>query len=291
MPRLAVIGWPVEHSRSPAMQNAALEAAGLAPEWGYRAIAAQPSAFEATVKELASVGYAGANVTIPHKEAALALADTTSREAMATGAANTLVFDEDGIAAHNTDAGGLLGGLADVGGRLAAPAAAGRERALVLGGGGAARAAIWALANAGEIEGGGVGPFGVDVWNRTRARAVSVYEDLGGADGLGGGVIDMPRLDDYAVVVNATSVGLHGGDPFEELPLRADGFAAGQVVVDMAYGERPSELLAAAAHCGAATVDGLEVLVQQGALSFEIWTGQRPDLDVMRAAARASNGE
>ena len=290
MPRLAVIGFPVAHSRSPAMQNAALAAAGLEGEWSYGAIAAQPSSFEATVRELASVGYAGLNVTVPHKQAALALADEASEEARAIGAANTLVFGKGGIAAHNTDAGGLLGALADEGGQLVAPAAAG-TRALVLGGGGAARAAIWALANAGEVEGGGVGPFAVDVWNRTRARAEAVYEELGGKDGLGGGVVDAPELDAYAVVVNTTAVGLHGEDPFEELPLRAHGFAEGQVVVDMVYGDRPSTLLEAAERCGARTVDGLEILVQQGARSFQIWTGHQADLDIMRAAARAPTVE
>jgi shikimate dehydrogenase len=291
VPRLAVIGFPVAHSRSPAMQSAALAAAGLAGEWSYGAIAAQPSAFEATVKELASIGYAGVNVTVPHKEAALALADEASGVARAIGAANTLVFGEGGIEAHNTDAGGLLGALAEEGERLAPLPAAARRRALVLGGGGAARAAIWALANAGEIEAGGVGPFAVDVWNRTRARAEAVYEELGGGGGLGGGVVDAPELDAYAVVVNTTSVGLHDEDPFEELPLRANGFAAGQIVVDMVYGERPSALLAAAERYGARTVDGLEILVQQGARSFQIWTGREPDLDAMRAAARTPTAE
>jgi shikimate dehydrogenase len=118
-----------------------------------------------------------------------------------------------------------------------------------------------------------------------------VYEDLGGEDGLGGGVVDAPDPADYAVVVNTTSVGLYGEDPFEELPLRADGFAEGQVVVDMVYGERPSAILAAAERCGARTVDGLEVLVQQGARSFQIWTGHEPDLNTMRAAARTPTSE
>lgn len=289
MPRLAVIGYPVAHSRSPAMQTAALQALGL-EGWSYEAVEVAPDGFEARVREMATEGFAGANVTIPHKEAALALADFPSAAAREIGAANTLSFGvagdgpdaESGIAADNTDAGGLLAALAGCG---AEPP---RGRALVLGAGGAARAAIWALANAGAGAGGELERFEVDVWNRTRSRAEAVCAALGGAEALGSAVVDAPALAEYAVVVNTTAVGLHGEDPFAELPLSREGFAPGQVVVDMVYGERPSALLAAAAERGAATVDGLEVLVRQGALSLEIWTGREAPLEVMRAAARAS---
>src|SRR5690349_20112030 len=135
MAKLAVIGHPVAHSRSPAMQNAALGELGLA-DWTYRAIDAAPGAFEMTVRELASVGYAGVNVTVPHKEAALALADKASEASQQIGAANTLVFDGKKIEAHNTDADGLLASLPD-------PPR--ERRTLLLGAGGAARAALWAL--------------------------------------------------------------------------------------------------------------------------------------------------
>src|SRR4051794_29680535 len=173
MPRLAVIGYPVAHSRSPAMQNAALEQLGLAPEWSYEAVEASPADFERVVHDLAADGFAGLNVTVPHKEAALALADEASEGARAIGAANTLSFgaehsvaDDVGarprIGAENTDAGGLLAAL---------PAPPGQgERALVLGAGGAARAAIWALVGAGAR---------VEVWNRTAARAATVAAELG----------------------------------------------------------------------------------------------------------------
>lgn len=282
MPRLAVIGWPVSHSRSPAMQNAALAALGLAPEWTYEAIGVAPEGFAARVAALEAEGFAGANVTIPHKEAALALAGAASAAAREIGAANTLSFgpvagrgtgaggaieigpDAEAVAvlADNTDAAGLLAAL----GRTPLDA-----RALVLGAGGAARAAVWALVGEGAR---------VDVWNRTAARATELCARLGGR------AVEDPAQAEYDLVVNTTAVGLHGEDAFSELPLVATGFAAGQTVVDMVYGEEPSALLAAAAAAGAATVDGIEVLVQQGALSLEIWTGRRPDLDVMRAAAR-----
>jgi shikimate dehydrogenase len=279
VPKLAVLGFPVSHSRSPAMHNAALEELGLAPEWTYEAIEATPEDFEATVREMAAGGYAGANVTVPHKEAALALADSPDREALAIGAANTLVFDRDEIAATNTDAGGLLAALRVV------PSSPAQVKALVLGAGGAARAAIWGLSRAGAV---------VDVWNRTFERAEAVHADLseqGSKDEngelvrIGGWPTPDPDQSRYGIVVNTTTVGLRGEDPFDHLPLDPAAFA-GQLVVDMVYSEQPSRLLEAASEAGATVVDGLEILVQQGALSFAIWTGREPDLDAMRAGAR-----
>jgi shikimate dehydrogenase len=272
VPRLAVIGFPVGHSRSPAMQNAALAALGLGEEWSYEAIEVAPPDFEVKVRAMAAAGFAGANVTVPHKEAALVLADESSAAAKAIGAANTLSFSDGRIAADNTDSGGLLAALR---GSLRA------GRALVLGAGGAARAAIWALGAGGASVDASHPPFEVDVWNRTGARAATVAAELGG------NAVDSPIQAKYDLIVNTTAVGLHGEDPFEHLPLSAAGFAAEQVVVDMVYGEQPSPLLGAAAEAGATVVDGLEVLVQQGALSLRIWTGREPPIDVMRAAARA----
>jgi shikimate dehydrogenase len=263
VPGLAVIGHPVAHSRSPDMQTAALTELGLAGEWTYGAIDVAPADFEAQVAELAVAGeYAGVNVTVPHKEAALAIADETTDAARAIGAANTLSFKDGQIAAANTDAGGLLRSL---------PSPPAGERALVLGAGGAARAAIWALATEGAH---------VDVWNRTAARGQRL------ADHFNVKFESDPRGADFALIVNTTAVGLGGEDPFEHLPLGTDSFVPGQLVVDMVYGEEPSPLLAAAAAAGALTVDGLEMLVQQGALSLRIWTGEEPSLEAMRAALR-----
>lgn len=275
---MAVIGHPVAHSRSPAMQTAALAELGLAGEWTYGALDIAPESFEVEVAELAAAGdYAGVNVTLPHKEAALAIADEATDGARAIGAANTLTFSDGRIAAANTDAGGLLRSL---------PAGTGGGRALVLGAGGAARAAIWALAHGGEgapDEHGNptlVPSFRVDVWNRTLERAEAVATELGGR------AVTDPATADYPLIVNTTTVGLHGEDPFELLPLGAGEFRPDQVVVDIVYGEEPSALLAAAATAGATTVDGLEMLVQQGALSLRIWTGEEPSIEAMRTGAR-----
>jgi len=263
MKRLAVLGHPVAHSRSPAMHNAALAELGLAGEWSYEAIDVAPDEFEARVRSMAAGECVGANLTIPHKEAALALADELSETAREIGAANTLSFVDGAIRADNTDAPGFLAALGE---------RAGGERVLVLGAGGAARAVVWALLREG-VE--------VGVWNRTELRSRNLCDDLGGTP------VAEPDASEYELIVNTTAVGLGGEDPFAELPLSADGFGPGQTVVDMVYGDEPTHLLAAAAAAGATTVDGIEILVRQGALSLEIWTGLAPPLGTMRAAARA----
>ena len=268
MPRLAVLGHPVAHSRSPAMQNAALAALGLGEEWTYEAIDVAPEEFEARVRAMAAEGFAGANVTVPHKTAAFALADVASEGATRIGAANTLVFADGQIQAHNTDAGGLIAAL-----RIPPRGV----HALVLGAGGAARAAIWALRTEGAI---------VDIWNRTGARAEALHLEMTGVEfEVRGAVVTEIDQGAYGLIVNTTAVGLHGEDPFEHLPLRRDGFVREQVLADMVYGSGPSTLSQAAAAAGADIVDGLEILVQQGALSLRIWTGLEPPLDVMRDAA------
>lgn len=262
MKRLAVLGYPVGHSRSPAIHNAALAALGMDGEWSYEAIEVAPDAFEACVLAMAGEGFAGANVTVPHKGAALALADTLSETAREIGAVNTLVLEDGEIRADNTDAAGLLAAL---------PASPAGKRVLVLGAGGAARAVVWALLREGAA---------VEVWNRTDTRSRRLCEELGAAP------VEVPDQKAYEVIVNTTAVGLRGEDPFQELPLAVDRFTAGQTVVDLVYGPEPSRLLVAAEESGASVVDGIEVLVQQGALSFEIWTGREAPLEAMRVAAR-----
>lgn len=261
MRRLAVLGHPVAHSRSPAMQNAALAELGLAGEWGYEAIDLAPDEFEPRVREMPAAGFVGVNVTVPHKGAALSLADTLSETAREIGAANTLSFEGGEIRADNTDAQGLLDAL---------PSSPDGRRALVLGAGGAARAAVWALVREGAE---------VSVWNRTPLRAEHLCDELGG----------MPATapeQGCELIVNTTAAGMRGEDPFAELPIDPGGFSPGQTVVDLVYGGRPSRLLAAAEAAGATVVDGIEVLVRQGALSLRIWTGCEAPLDTMRVAAR-----
>ena len=261
MKRLAVLGHPVAHSRSPAMQSAALAELGLAGEWSYEAIDVAPDELADRVGTMPAEGFVGANVTVPHKAAALALADTRSETAREIGAANTLSFEGDEIRAENTDAPGLLAAL---------PESPGGKRALVLGAGGAARAAVWALLREGAA---------VDVWNRTPSRAERLSVELGCKP------VEALDLRSYELLVNTTSVGLHGEDPFAELPFEAGQLEESHTVVDLVYGAGPTQLLTVALAAGATIVDGIEILVQQGALSLETWTGLPAPVDTMREAA------
>src|SRR4051794_19728296 len=259
---LGVCGWPVAHSRSPAMHAAALAAVGL-EDWRYLRLPLPPELFEETVRALPAAGFRGVNVTIPHKEAALALADRASDAARAIGAANTLTFESGRIEAENTDAPGFLAALA---GRGWDPR--GRS-ALVLGAGGAARAVVYALREAGAAD--------VAVWNRTPERAEAL------AAALGARAVERPEAAE--IVVNCTSVGM-GAEPapFKALHLQADSLGAGSCVVDMVYRDGETRLLEAARTRGADVVDGLEILVAQGAASFERWTGRTAHRQAMREA-------
>jgi shikimate dehydrogenase len=277
MPRLGVLGWPVAHSRSPAIHNAALGALGM-DGWRYQLLPVPPALFDQTTLALAQSGFLGANVTIPHKHAALALATQASETARQIGAANTLTFAADGtIAAENTDAPGLISALAEVADMPAHP------RALILGAGGSARAAAWALREAGASE--------VSIWNRAPERARALAQDLG--------VRAVAEPEPADLLVNCTSVGLHtqgvqrsatDSEALNQLRLTFDQVGKYSYVVDFVYRSGSTPLLAAAKAHGARTVDGLELLVAQGALSFELWTGRKAPVDVMRRAVLAQEG-
>jgi shikimate dehydrogenase len=273
--RLAVLGHPVSHSRSPEMQGAALEALGLAGDWSYEAIDLTPEDFARRTRRLPEEGFVGVNVTIPHKEAALAIADEASDAAREIGAANTLSFADGLIRADNTDAPGLLAAL---------PGPIRGRAALVLGAGGSARAAVWALAGQGAM---------VSVWNRTGMRADELVRDLAhvGAGTSAEGRLktvstEQARATGYELIVNCTAVGMKGEDPFETLPVDPERFDADVALVDLVYGSSETRLVAEARSRGAAVIDGLEVLVRQGAESLRIWTGREPPIDAMREGAR-----
>jgi shikimate dehydrogenase len=256
---LGVCGWPVAHSRSPQMHNAALAAAGLS-DWRYLKLPLPPELLAETVRALPAAGFRGVNVTIPHKHAALALADEATDAARAIGAANTLTFEDGRIHADNTDAPGLLATL---------PEDPRGRSALVLGAGGAGRAAAWALVSAGAD---------VAIWNRTPERAEALAAELGARA--------VTRAEPARILVQCTSVGLDDPDAtFKALPLRADDLGAGSLVVDLVYRAGGTRLLEVARTRGARVVDGLEILVAQGAASFERWTGLEAPRAVMREAA------
>jgi shikimate dehydrogenase len=250
-----VAGWPVAHSRSPAMHNAAFRALGL-DGWLYVRLPLAPEGFAEAVRALPESGYRGLNVTIPHKHAALAVADRASPAAREIGAANTLTFG-GGIEADNTDAQGFLDALGE--------GVAGR-RALILGAGGSARAVAWALRRAGAAE--------VSVWNRTHERARELAADLG--------VRAVRDAEPAELLVNTTPVGLTAS--LEDLPL--DRVGDPEVVADLVYGDSPPPVSAWALAKGMRLVDGREILVRQGALSFRRWVGQDAPLEAMREAVR-----
>lgn len=279
--RVAVLGHPVAHSRSPAMHNAAFAALGL--DWHYEAIDVDPGRFAASVRAMPAEGFAGANVTIPHKLAALDVADTATVLARTVGAANTLVFRDGAIHADNTDVAGTLTAL-----RERAPEAPAGMRALVLGAGGAARAVAFAL-----IEGGAAS---VEVWNRHPERAdelVSALSPVAGETSLAATRRPSARTAD--LLVNATSVGMARQDddpekapeagPFKELPVSADELDDRLIVVDLVYRQDHTPLVHAARARGLRCVDGMDVLVHQGAASFRLWTGMQAPLGALRSGA------
>jgi shikimate dehydrogenase len=245
------------------MHNAALRELGL-HEWRYQHLPLPPELFAEAVRALAAAGFRGVNVTVPHKEAALALADEATATARAVGAANTLTFQGSAIAADNTDVSGLLRAIPsrhDPRGR----------RALVLGAGGAARAAVHALVTAGAGD--------VQVFNRTHERAVAVASELGAR------AVRTP--EPAHIIVQCTSAELASSqEAFKGLLPAADTFQAGNLVVDMVYRAGGTDFLAAARSRGADVVDGLEILVAQGAASFERWTGMSAPEHVMRRAVQ-----
>src|SRR4051794_8288869 len=238
------------------MMAAAFRELGL--DWRYFRLPVPPTLFAETVRALGASGYAGANVTIPHKLAALDLADEATPAARAIGAANTLTLSDGRIEADNTDAGGILDALGD---RIP-------ESALVLGAGGAGRAAVWALREAGAS---------VAVWNRTPERATALAEEMG--------VRHADRPEPAELVLNATSVGMAGEEDAPEL-LGLEQLPA--VLFDLVYGDRPTRLIRWAAEGGARVVDGREVLVRQGARSLARWTGVPAPVGAMREALERS---
>ncbi len=223
--------------------------------------------FDEIVRALPKSGFSGINVTIPHKEAALRVADDVSERAREIGAANTLTFDGESIRADNTDAPALVAELEQTTGIEG-------QNVLVLGAGGTARAAVWALREAGAE---------VAVWNRTVERGQRLARELGVAsvNSTGGGV-------GYGVLVNTTAVGMDATaseqSVFESLGLRLDELPTTTVVVDFVYRDDGSELRNAAHRLGMPTVDGRDLLARQAALSFEIWFNRPPPLAAMRAA-------
>ena len=269
--RVGVIGFPVEHSLSPIMHNAAFEALDMR-DWLYDAMSIPPDVLRLGLREPKNHGYIGINVTVPHKEAIMEFVRPDDK-ARAIGAVNTVDFRNN--VGTNTDADGLIDDL-----RANDVAIAG-ERVLVLGAGGAARAAVYGLRRAGAQ---------VAIVNRTKSRADKLVAQLGASAGID--AVDVMTLDEAAdwgmsLIVNCTSVGLH--PQINQSPwIHGVPFPDGVTVYDMVYRPANTALMQQCVAHGGRAIGGLGMLVRQGAIAFELWTDVKPPIDVMYSALQVA---
>jgi shikimate dehydrogenase len=258
-----VIGWPIEHSKSPVLHNHWLHRYGI--RGYYVPLPLKPQNFEAGLRALPKLGFRGANVTIPYKEQVLSLADGVTDRASLIGAANTLLFREDGsFRADNTDGFGFIQNL-----KAAAPDwSAASGPAVVMGAGGAARAVISALLSEGASE--------VRLSNRTRQRAENLKNQFGAKIT----VVEWNRvadaMDGATTIVNATSLGLNGQT---DLSVNLGAAKPGALATDLVYTPLKTGFLRNAADRGLKVVDGLGMLLHQAVPGFETWFDHRPEVD------------
>jgi shikimate dehydrogenase len=265
-----VVGWPVEHSRSPLIHNYWLERYGIDGE--YRREAVRKEDFAAFIATLAARGYAGANVTVPHKEAAFALSQPDER-ARAVGAVNTLWLEGDVLRSTNTDVEGFLGNLDACAPHWDRDA----RKALVLGAGGAARAVIHGLLSRGVER--------IVVANRTAGRAEALQANFGKRVQVANWAGLEAELADAALMVNTTTLGMHG-QPALTLDLAR--LQSHAIVADIVYVPVVTPLLAAAKARGLVTADGLGMLLHQAVRGFALWFGKTPEVtDELRVLVEA----
>lgn len=270
---LGVIGHPVAHSFSPDMHNAAIAALGL--DYCYVAYHVLPERVGEAMRGLVGLNIRGLNVTIPHKLAVMEHMDHISEEALAVGAVNTISHEDGELVGYNTDVYGVLTALREVAGVTAFP-----EHCVVLGAGGAARAATYALGNQETVK-------RVTLLNRTVARAESLAKDM---EKITGKTIDVGGMDgadqkrafaDAGLVVNTTSLGMYpqvDASPLADI----DAVHPDLILYDTVFNPLETELMRAFKSVGAPAFGGLDMLVYQGARSFEIWTGTMPPVEVMK---------
>ena len=276
-----LLGDPVEHSLSPRFQNAAFRA--LEIPWTYAARQVDTASLTAALDALAVLGLVGANITVPHKVAAMGSMDALDREASIVGAVNTVSVTPGGLKGSNTDVDGFSRSLREV-----LPEGLARPAAVILGAGGAARAVAWALVRDGWTD-------RITVVNRTMERGQVLINTIrDGEARKGGGGTRFDLFQDPAdlpaelraatgLLVNATPVGqgeVEGETPIEDLT----GFEPGALVFDLVYAKESTTLVRTALEAGLDATDGMGMLLHQGARSFELWTGETAPLDVMRSA-------
>jgi shikimate dehydrogenase len=275
--RLGILGYPLAHTLSPVLHQAALDRHSLPIR--YQAWPTPPEGLGEAVEMLRGDEYLGANVTIPHKERLVPMLDRVDRWAGAIGAVNTIVKEGQMLVGHNTDARGFLRSLREKAGFEPRG-----KRVVLLGAGGAARAAAFALAWEGVES--------LTITNRTPARARFLIADLGDAVPRAAAVpMDeaflREALNDADLVVNSTSVGMSHGEAEGVALLSADLIPSTALVYDMVYTPASTPLMLAAREAGARTLGGLWMLVYQGAAAFELWTGKKAPVKAMHEAAQA----
>ena len=270
IPLAGVIGSPIAHSKSPQLHQHWLKTYGI--KGFYIPMDVASTDLERVIRTLPKMGFVGVNVTTPHKEAILSIADLITDRAILIGAANTLIFREDGkIHADNTDGYGFIENLKNGAPHWSAKSGP----AAVLGAGGAARAVITSLLDAGVPE--------ILLSNRTRVRAEKLRSDFGNRVQIFDWVRAGNMLENASLVVNTTSLGMLGKP---ELRVPLDGLRADSVVTDLVYAPLKTQLLETAEQIGCVTVDGLGMLLHQAVPAFERWFGTRPEVDrATRAAA------
>ena len=276
---LGVIGHPISHSFSPDLHNAAIDALGI--DYCYVAFHVLPDRVGSAIEGLRGLNIRGLNVTIPHKLAVMEHLDQISEEALAVGAVNTISHEADELIGYNTDVYGIEAALVRVAGLELLP-----ENCVVLGAGGAARAVVYALGNRKEVQ-------RITILNRTAKRAEDLAKDM---EKLTGKTIDVGGMDadgqdrafsEAGLVVNATSLGMVPNIK-DSLLMSERAVHSDLILYDTVFNPLETRLMGQFREVGAQAFGGLDMLVFQGARSFQIWTGIEPPVDVMKQAVLSS---
>jgi len=261
-----IFGYPIEHTLSPAMQNAAFEATGL--DYCYVPFLVHPDGLENAVKAIRSMNIKGINITVPHKEKVMQFLDEIREEALFIGAVNTIVNTDDRLIGFNTDGRGFMKSLNESGISVK------DKDILIIGAGGAARAAGYYLCMEARS---------LTLYGRTQSKVERLAGDLTKVRNIVSTSNDISDIEHFHIIINATPLGLKSDDP---LPVDVNRLSSGQTVCDLIYKE--TRLLKEASIKRCNVINGLGMLLWQGALAFELWTGKMPPIDVMRSVLEKS---
>jgi shikimate dehydrogenase len=261
-----IFGYPVEHTLSPAMHNAAFKALGL--DYCYVPFLVHPDYLKDAVKAIRALNLCGVNVTIPHKEKVMPLLDEINEEASFIGAVNTIVNSGGNLIGYNTDGKGFMQSLIESG-----ISVEGKD-ILIIGAGGASRAVSYYLSQKTKT---------LYLYNRNKNRAEKLVQDLKKIRNNVTLIEDISSIERFHIIINATPLGLKKEDP---LPFDISLLRPGQTVCDLIY--KKTRLLEEASKKGCATLDGLGMLLWQGLFAFELWTGKTPKVEVMRNALKSN---